>query len=274
MSWKDKFPKENIYFETNNGILYNIDAIEIMSKFPNAVFDAIITDPPYGTTNCKWDSIIPIEKMWEQLKRIRKDKTPVVLFGNEPFSSLLRISNLSEYKYDWYWNKISAGNFLNAKKQPLRNIETISIFYKKQCVYNPQITDGHPLKISSKQNRKATADKFNKREDKVYNNFNLDNIECYKSTKRYPKTLITFSTDKQKEHYHPTQKPLALMEYLIKTYTNESDLVLDFACGSSTTLLACEKLNRRWIGIELNKKYCEISAKRFKNKYIVIIPPF
>ena len=262
MIWKDKFPKENIYFQVDDGILYHADCLKIIGKFPEGIFDAIITDLPYGITACKWDAIIPFNEMWKEIKKIRKDNTPIILFGHEPFSSLLRISNLEEYKYDWYWNKVVASNFLNAKKQPLRNIENIIVFYKKQPTYNPQITYGFPRKISSAKNRRITANRFNETDDKLYSKFYPDGLNDYNSTKRFPKVLLTFSTDKQKEHYHPTQKPVALLKYLIETYTKENDLVLDFTCGSGTTLIACEELNRKWIGIEIERKYCEIAKKR------------
>ena len=215
--------------------------------FPESIFDAIITDPPYGTTACKWDTIIPFDDMWRELKKIRKDRTPIVLFGSEPFSSYLRMSNIKEYKYDWIWKKNIATLFQHANKMPLCEYELISVFYKKQPVYNPQ-----GIKPYNKINRRGS----------MGNNLGhgTKNVYVQKYT-NYPKRILEFPKDGK---LHSTQKPVALMEYLIKTYTNEGDLVLDFTCGSSTTLLACEKLNRRWIGIEINEEYCEISVKRFK----------
>ena len=251
MNWKNLFPKENRYFETENGILYYAEAIETMNKFPKDFFDAIITDPPYGTTACKWDDVIPFENMWNELKRIRKDRTPIILFGSEPFSSMLRISNIKEYKYDWVWIKEQGTGFLNANKQPLRSNEQIIIFYKKQSIYNPQMRKGFkPYKT------KKGGLTENYRKDSV------DEIITINKGERYPLNTLFFKRDKFK--LHPTQKPLDLMEYLIKTYSNKNDLILDFTCGSGTTLVAAEKLNRRWIGIELEEKYCKIAKQRLE----------
>ena len=251
MGWKDLFPKKNKYYETNNGILYKGDAIKMMSKFPNEVFDAIITDPPYGTTACKWDSVIPFEDMWNAIKRIRKDKTPIVLFGSEPFSSMLRTSNIKEFKYDWIWNKKLAGNPLIAKYQPLKIYEIISVFCKRSPYYYPIMTKGKKRKKGGCKIQPETLHSYNYKYQTINNLY-------------YPKAIIEFSKTNRKSKYHPTEKPLALMEYLVKTYTNEGDLVLDFTCGSGTTLVACEKLNRKWVGIELEKKYCEITKQRLQ----------
>jgi site-specific DNA-methyltransferase (adenine-specific) len=218
--------------------------------------DAVITDPPYGTTQCKWDSIIHFDEMWRRLKLLRNDNTPIILFGSEPFSSVLRMSNIKEYKYDWVYEKTTSTNFLNAKKQPLRNIELIHLFYKKQCLYNPQKTTGHKRKISK------AIHKQNCIETDIYEKHNLSD---YDSTERYPTSIIKFKTDKQKNSLHPTQKPVALLEYLIKTYTNEDDLVLDFTMGSGTTGIACLNANRKFIGIELDENYFNIAKDRINN---------
>lgn len=254
--WKDKFSQDNRYFETDNGILYCGDCLEIMKKFPKKIFDAIITDPPYGITNCKWDSIIPFDGMWRELKRIRKDKTktPIVLFGGEPFSSYLRISNIKEYKYDWVWNKKSASNFANAKRMPLRVTENIIVFGGKTY---------YPIKTKGKFRKKGGGKVFggiygDKRASEIFHGYWNDNY--------YPKNIIEISNADRSSKVHPTQKPLALLEYLVKTYTLEQDLVLDFTCGSGTTLVVCEKLNRRWVGIEILKEYCEIAKERIKNE--------
>ena len=238
--------------------LYNGDCLEIMDSLieQGVKVDAVITDPPYGVTQCKkWDTVIPFDEMWTRLKKIRNDNTPIVLFGNEPFSSALRMSNIKEYKYDWIYEKTTSTNFLNANKQPLRNVELIHVFYNKQCLYNPQKTTGHERKISKsihKQNCVKTD---------IYNKHDLT---TYDSTERYPKSIIKFKTDKQKMTIHPTQKPVALLEYLIKTYTNEEDMVLDFTMGSGSTGIACMKTNRKFIGIELDENYFEISKKRIE----------
>jgi len=250
-NWKNLFPKENIFYETENGILYNGDCLEIMSKFPENVIDAIITDPPYGTTACNWDAVIPFENMWEKLKRIRKDITPILLFGIEPFSSLLRVSNLKEFRYDWIWKKEQGANFMNVKHQPYKVHEIISVFGKKYPNYFPIMEKGKPYISGKGTSGEITG--------------NVVKIQTKNKGTRYPRSVIKFNTDKRKS-VHPTQKPVALMEYLIKTYTNEGDLILDFTCGSGTTLVACEKLNRKWIGIEISKEYCEITKQRIEEE--------
>ena len=220
--------------------------------------DAIITDIPYGTTHCKWDSIIPFEDMWKRIKEIRKPTTPIVLFGSEPFSSSLRLSNIKEYKYDWKWEKTQATGFFNAKKQPMRCIEDICVFYQKQCLYNPQKTEGHKP-VNSYTKYLSTVNKT-----EVYGKCTKE-LSGGGNTDRFPRQLLTYSSDKQTCYLHPTQKPVALMEYLIKTYTNEGDLVLDFTMGSGTTGVACVNTNRNFIGIELDKKYFEIAKDRIEN---------
>jgi len=258
MNWKDEFPQENRYLETDNGILYNAEATQTMSKFPEKIFDAVITDPPYGTTKCKWDTVIPFDKMWRELKRIRKDRTPIVLFGSEPFSSYLRLSNIKEYKYDLVWQKQKPVNFFHLKRQFGKVTEYVHLFYKKQCKYNPQMTIIKNAKIGQKSG--ITKKSFNSITSGTSTNYKIrPYIE--KGT-RYPINILKFNRVDESKYVHPTQKPLALLEYLVKTYTDEGDLVLDFTCGSGTTAMACEKLNRRWVGIELEEKYCGISKER------------
>lgn len=234
--------------------LYNGDCLEVMKSIPDESIDCIITDVPYGTTACKWDSVIPFELMWKELKRIRKDRTAVVLFGSEPFSSHLRMSNIKEFKYDWIYCKSQAQNFLNAKKQPLRNHEMISVFYKKQCVYAPQMTKGKPYKVTDSCKSKSISSDVNIIKGGHISISNGD---------RYPLSImqkISVETG-----LHPTQKPVALLEYLVKTYTKENDLVLDFTMGSGTTGVACKNLNRNFIGIELDKNYYNIAKERINN---------
>ena len=240
--------------------LYCGDCLEIMPKLiqKGIKVDAIIADIPYGTTACKWDSVIPLEPMWACLKSIRKDSTPIVLFGVEPFSSTLRTSNLREYKYDWFWEKTQPTGFFNAKKQPMRCVENLSVFYKKQSLYKPQMTKGHKP-MNSYTNRPEVMNKTD-----VYGKCSKE-ITGGGRTDRYPRQLLTYSSDKQTCYLHPTQKPVALMEYLIKTYTNENDLVLDFTMGSGTTGVACKNLNRNFIGIELEKEYFEIAKNRIES---------
>ena len=227
--------------------------------------DAIITDPPYGTTKCSFDSTIPFDAMWERLNKLIKPNGAIVLFGAEPFSSALRISNIKNYKYDWIWEKPTATGHLNAKRQPMRAYETISVFYKKQPTYNPQKTQGHERKVSSAKSRGKSIERA-KGKDKVYNDEIVEKVTDYDSTERYPRNVIKFSTDKQKSKLHPTQKPVALLEYLIKTYTNEKETVLDFTFGSGTTGVACKNLNRNFIGIELDEKYFDIAKERLNAK--------
>ena len=228
-----------------------MDCLEGMKMIPDGSVDMILCDLPYGTTQCKWDTIIPFEPLWEQYNRVIKDNGAIVLFGTEPFSSHLRLSNLKYYKYDWIWDKVKGTGFLNAKKQPMRNHELISVFYKKQCTYNPQKTQGHTLKKSFRGKHLQTD---------VYGEMRNDNL--YESTERYPRSIQIFSTDIQHSSLHPTQKPVALCEYLIKTYTNEGELVLDNCGGSGTTAVACINTGRNYIIFETEKHYCEIMKQR------------
>ena len=231
------------------------DCLEVMNDIPDGSIDAIITDPPYGTTACKWDSVIPFDLMWEQLNRIIKPNGAIVLFGSEPFSSALRMSNIKNYKYDWVWEKPKGTGHLNANKQPMRYTELISIFYKKQCTYNPQKTTGHkPQNKSSIKSSHQTS---------VYGKFNKRITGG--NTDRHPKNIIQINNVNSAHNIqHPTQKPVALMEYLIKTYTNENETVLDFTMGSGSTGLACLNTNRNFIGIELDDNYFEIASKRIE----------
>ena len=233
--------------------LFNGDCLEIMNKLiaDGVKVDAVITDPPYGTTACKWDSVIPFDEMWKRLKALRKDNTPIVLFGSEPFSTYLRMSNIKEFKYDWIWNKFKAGNIFLANYQPMKIHEIISVFGKDNITYNPIKEIRDKIKISKNYGTGATMGGNYEKEEKVY---------IYKD--KNPVSIIEISNARQKGKSHPTQKPLDLMEYLVKTYTNEGDTVLDFTMGSGTTGVACKNLNRNFIGIELDKKYFDIAEKR------------
>ena len=236
--------------------LFNDDCLKVLPTIPNKSIDLILTDPPYGTTQCKWDFIIPFEPMWKELKRIIKDNGCIVLFGTEPFSSYLRLSNIKWFKYDWIWQKNNTTGFSLAKKQPMRNHEIISVFYKKQCNYNPQKTKGH--KPANKSSSKS------KKQSDIYGKFNKQ--EKGGQTDRYPKNIIHFNNvNSSKGIVHPTQKPIALMEYLIKTYTNEGETVLDFTMGSGSTGVACVNTKRSFIGIEQDDKYFDIAQERIDN---------
>ena len=231
--------------------LLNGNCLELMKDIPDKSIDFILADLPYGTTQAKFDILIPLEPLWEQYNRIIKDNGCIALFGAEPFSSILRCSNLPMFKYDWIWDKIKGTGFLNAKKQPMRNHEVISVFYKKQCTYNPQKTSGHENK---KTFRKGSM------QGEVYGEAKKDNP--YESTERYPRSIQVVSTDTQKSSLHPTQKPVALLEYLIKTYTNEGEVVLDNCFGSGSTAVAAINTNRSFIGIEKDDNYYNIATKR------------
>lgn len=228
-----------------------MDCMEGMKDIDDKSIDMILCDLPYGTTQCKWDNVIPFEPLWEQYERIIKDNGAIVLTGCEPFSSMLRLSNLKLYKYDWIWDKVKGTGFLNAKKQPMRNHEIISVFYRKQCTYNPQKTQGHNLKKSYRSKNLQTD---------VYGE--MKNDYTYESTERYPRSIQVFSTDTQNSSLHPTQKPVDLFKYLIKTYTNEGDLVLDNCIGSGTTAIACLNTDRKYIGFEIDKHYFDVAQER------------
>jgi site-specific DNA-methyltransferase (adenine-specific) len=228
------------------------DCLEVMKTIPNNSIDAIITDPPYGTTACKWDSIIPFEPMWEQLNRIIKPNGAIVLFGSEPFSSFLRTSNVKMYRYDWIWEKSKATNFLFAKQMPLIAHEDIMIFYKKKPTYNPQKTKRKPYNKGKEKRTEIEA------VGKIGNGNLIEN----KTGLRNPRSVQYFVTAEREGKLHPTQKPLLLIEYMIKTYTKENETVLDFTMGSGTTMLACKNLNRNGIGIEKDEDYFKIAEER------------
>jgi len=244
------------------------DCLDELPKIFDKNIDLVLTDPPYGTTQCKWDSIIPFEPMWKELKRIIKDNGCIALFGSEPFSSNLRISNIKNYKYDWIWQKDNGTGFANAKKQPLRKYENISIFYNKRSIYNPQMRIGKPYKIKSGKRNKGTETLSGKKLQKN-NKSNIASYyrsENYNNGTRYPINIIDF---KRERGLHPTQKPVALLEYLIKTYTNENDTVLDFTMGSGSTGVACKNLNRKFIGIEKDEKYFDIAKQRIEGGFVL-----
>lgn len=233
------------------------NCLEIMQDISDKSIDCIICDLPYGTTKCSWDIIIPFDKLWEQYNRIIKDNGAIILFGQEPFSSLLRLSNLENYKYDIYWEKERLTNINQVKKRVGKTIETISIFYKKQCTYNPQmiIYTGKPR--SNKVKNGKLGKLTDEQEKKVY--------EYNDNGTRYPTQLWRFQRDCLTNNLHPTQKPLALLEELVKTFSNENDWILDNCMGSGSTGVACKKLNRNFIGIELNEEYFKIAEKRINN---------
>ena len=243
--------------------LINGDCLVEMQKLENQSVDLILTDLPYGTTACKWDNIIPYEPMWKELKRIRKEKTPIALFGNEPFSSHLRISNINEYKYDWKYKKLIASNFASAKYQPMKHIEDVMIFGKGVLNY-------YPIKQERAESGKSRIEAGYKYNSKKGGDF-IGNInrtvtdQDYDKNLKFPEDIQTFNNRAKGDRgYHPTQKPIKLLEYLIKTYTKENETVLDFTMGSGSTGVACKNTNRDFIGIELEKEYFDIAKERIE----------
>ena len=240
------------------------DCITEMQKIESSSVDAIITDPPYGTTACKWDSVIDFGLMWGQLNRVIKPNGAIVLFGSEPFSSALRMSNIKNYKYDWYWKKNKVTGFTQCKNKPMKNIELISIFSKGTTVHKSQsknrMTYNPQDIIRIDKTRKNGKSKFG-----TINGKRPSHQDTYKQQfTNYPKMVIDFKSDTNL--IHPTQKPVALMEYLIKTYTNEGETVLDFTMGSGTTGVAAKNLNRSFIGIEQDPNYFKIAEERINKQ--------
>lgn len=228
------------------------DCLVLMDEIPDHSVDMIICDLPYGMTQNKWDSPIDLELLWRHYDRIVKDNGAVVLFGAGKFSARLIVSNIKNYRYTLIWQKTTPTGFLNAKKQPLRTHEDILVFYNKQPTYNPQMTYGHkPVNSYTKH----TGDGTNYGTTK-------QGISGGGNTSRYPTSVIKVATDKQKNHYHPTQKPVALLEWLIATYTNPGEVVLDNCAGSGSTAIAAKNLNREYIAIESDSHYVEAIKKR------------
>ena len=230
------------------------DCLDVMQEIPNNSIDCIICDLPYGTTACTWDIVIPFDKLWMEYKRIAKPNAAIILFGQEPFSSLLRVSNLSDYRYDIYWEKERLTNINQVKRRVGKTVETISVFYKKQCTYNPQMIKytGKPRSNKVKNGKLGKLSDCNEKPVFEYRDNGL----------RYPTQVWRFKRDCLISNLHPTQKPLALIEELVKTYSNENDTVLDNCMGSGTTGVACRNLNRNFYGIEKEKKYLDIAKER------------
>lgn len=232
-----------------NQTLWLGNCLNMMQFIPDASVDLVLCDLPYGTTRNKWDSVLPLEQLWLHYKRICKGA--IVLTAQTPFDKVLGMSNLDMLRYEWIWEKTNATGHLNANKAPLKAHENVLVFYDGLPTYNPIKTTGHPRKTATK------------RKD-ITSNYGLQSFDevVYDSTERYPRSVLVFPSDKQKEKLHPTQKPVALMEYFIKTYTNEGDTVLDNCMGSGTTGVACVNTNRNFIGIELSDHYFKIAEHR------------
>jgi len=241
------------------------DCLDIMSKLKDNSIDAIITDPPYGTTACKWDSVIDFDLMWKQLNRIIKPNGAIVLFGAEPFSSALRMSNIKNYKYEWFWIKNRPTGIMLAKRQPMRNVENILVFYKSQPKYNRQMIKRTPEEFK-KSYRKNDSESKNGEQMRHTKNPLIRQSEDRQWYKPPIQTLHYNSDSKRNGKSHPTQKPVALMEYLINTYTDEGEMVLDFTMGSGSTGIACINTKRDFIGIEQDEKYFEIAQERILDK--------
>jgi site-specific DNA-methyltransferase (adenine-specific) len=240
--------------------IYNMDCLEGMKLIPDKSIDMILCDLPYGTTSCKWDVVIPFDKLWQQYERIIKDTSAIVLTASQPFTSFLVVSNPKMFRYEWIWDKRFAANFGVAKIQPLKRHENILVFSKKKSPeYSPQMLDREePIKIG--KNSKNSSDRGMLTKNSL-NNPDYDN-KTY--DQKYPESILLFNVREDKERFHPTQKPVALFEYLIKTYTKEEDLVLDNCMGSGTTAVACINTNRNFIGFELEKKYYDIAVRRVR----------
>lgn len=232
--------------------LMNGDCIELMNDIPDNSVDMILCDLPYGVTQNKWDTVIPFDALWSHYIRISRGA--IVLTAAQPFTSMLIMSNVKWFKYSWVWDKASCTGFLNSKRQPLRRVEDVVVFYKSQPTYNPQ------MEVRGKPRKKGGYIK----KDGSENYGSFKNAESF-NNEYYPTNLIEISNANRCEKYHPTQKPVALMEYLIKTYTNEGDTVLDNCMGSGTTGVACVKTNRSFIGIELDIEYFNIAKNRINS---------
>lgn len=249
------------YFTTPLGTLYKGDCLKVMDYLidNNIMFDAIITDPPYAVTGFSWDKLIPFDEMWKRLTKLIKPDGAIVLFGNEPFSSNLRISNEKLYRYDWKWVKTQITGFQNSKYQPLRCYEDVMVFSKAGAVHGAKPPMCYYPQGIIKVNlavKRSNITYLKESNDKQKSEYNQENSN-------FPRNVIQFA--RESDLFHPTQKPCNLMEYLIETYTKKGELVLDFTSGSGSTLLSCEILNRRWIGIEITDKYCEVIKRRLEN---------
>ena len=235
--------------------IYNMDCLKGMELLPDKSIDMILCDLPYGTTKCSWDEIIPFDRLWEQYERIIKDNGAIVLTASQPFTTKLIASNMRLFRYEWIWKKgRHSTGFPNANRMPLKNHENICIFYKKLPTYHPQGL--LPLVKARKKSRKTVSSIYGKNEKSLLNDYTPKYTN-------YPKSVLDFPRDSKT--FHPTQKPLTLFEYLIKTYTNPGDVVLDNCMGSCTTAVACDNTKRNWIGFELEEEYCEKGIERINS---------
>jgi site-specific DNA-methyltransferase (adenine-specific) len=245
--------------------IYQRECIEGMRMIPDKSIDMILCDLPYGTTACKWDTVIPFEPLWEQYGRVIKDDGAIVLTASQPFTSALVMSNPSLFRYEWIWDKVMGSNFVHAKKMPLKTHESILVFYKKLPTYHPQMTEA-----DIRKNRPPNAGREDKSEILRVGGGKLIESSNRDRTKRYPKSIYTLNRQTADcnplYRVHPTQKPVDLFAYLIRTYTNEGDIVLDNCMGSGTTAIAALRTGRQFIGFELEREYVEIANKRIDNE--------
>ena len=237
--------------------IYNEDCLEGMKNIEDKSVDMILCDLPYGTTACKWDTVIPFDKLWEQYNRIIKDNGAIVLFGGQPFTSALVMSNPKIFKYSWVWKKSHSANFAVAKYMPLKRHEDVLVFYKNKPTYNPQMTIGE-------YKNKRIGEIICEREKETFLTNKPKILKNVKNNTYYPTTILDFNCGARRNSIHPTQKPVELFEYLINTYTNENETVLDNCMGSGTTAIACINANRNYIGFEMDSTYYELANKRIK----------
>ena len=256
----------SMYQDIKNGRFYLGDCLEVMKEIPDGVIDMVLCDLPYGTTACKWDSVIPFEALWEQYLRVAKENAAIVLTASQPFTSALGASKLDLLKYSWVWEKTKPTDFLQAKRKPLKGFEDVLVFYRKPPVYIPQdvVAVNKIVKNSGTKTKGRNGNRSNG--DHTFHNAvtGADENDCYKQEfTNYPRGIITFAQPSKPEH--PTQKPVELFEYLIKTYTNEGELVLDNTAGSGTTAIAAENTGRKWVCIEQNEEYATKAVERIQN---------
>lgn len=230
--------------------LFHGDCLDLLPTLPDGAIDMVLADPPYGTTQCKWDSVIDLAAMWRELERVCKPNAAIVMTAAQPFTAQLVCSNIGMFKYEIIWEKGNATGFLNAKKQPLRAHESVLVFYRQQPTYNPQMTSGHARKTSKRKT--VNSECYGK----------ALSLTEYDSTERYPRSVQFFSSDKQRGSYHATQKPVALMEWLIRSFSNPADVVLDFCMGSGTTGVACLNTGRDFIGMEMDAGIFNVAVSR------------
>lgn len=226
------------------------DCFDVLPTIETGSIDLVCADVPYGTTECKWDSVLDLDRMWSELYRVAKESAAIIIFSAQPFTSVLVASNLKHWRSEWIWEKGNATGFLNAKKQPLRAHENIEVFYRRQPTYNPQFTHGHERRTSKR--KAVNSECYGK----------AHTLTEYDSTSRYPRDVQFFSSDKQKGNYHPTQKPVAMLRYLIETYSNQGEMVLDFTAGSGSTVVACQESGRGCIAIEKDPAIYRVACKR------------